>query len=1809
MQNLKVENPEDVDLLLYVALAEEFRGIRQILETDLGFQLSLKEHPTLALTLYRGVITLPDSEYKILVVPAGAMGNTRAAGVVGSLISTVKCRDLVVLGIAGTISTDLQPGDVFVPGSIVEYLANSAVTDSADKTNYEFQTSGNQYQTSPRLLTRFQFNIHEADKVYGDWRTSSNSRFHDLKTPELTQALSEHHITLRDEINLIAVSDTKLASGPAVGKSEIFAQWLNARDRKLAAIEMESAGVYDLPSIGIAPPRTVAIRGISDFADKRKKALEDVAHRGFRALAIQNATSLFCTALRAGVFAPEEPPPIQIDQGEDGNEVKKKYLKIKTYSDQWFGEIRSTLPTGFSLPREVELSSIKSNHANFGGGYILGDSGTGKSALLKKLAEWHSAQGLDVVWLKADQAGHLLGQVPDISEVLQVFAIKNPLLVVDSLENCYQNQDLDRIGHLLQVLVASDQHKWKIAISCQPSSWERVMARLYPYLKDHACLAKPTSVGMFSDSDFQLLCENSSTIANLSSNDKLRRFLKWPKMVDLLLRSTGGDAALNVAETDIIDWWWNEEVRSGRPFAGEEKFARHLACYLADNLTTEASPDAVSCQPESINALAKRQVLTINRDGRIRFDHDILADWSRVMHLRSLGHDLVSFIFEHCENPPWLRAIQLLSAHSLESHGLSDDWKHVADACKSQIDDNNTSSTRAFLILDSWIEGIISSSRSLSILRSDSAFFWKDSAFYLSRLLTRLQTSATSPDMEILKHVADAPGDVLNGISLAFRKPVASKWKPILIFLVENSDAGTDLLPASIASAGKAWANYIAPLGQDWPEFYDLLILNGEKEIRREAKGEYRGSSQGENWRASIYSAALLAGTQNPERVSKFALKASGRAPWDSDEMPENFEPEWRGEWPRATGYFSSNRHYVTPITSWTEGPNRKTSLAFYHSWFATYSSLPLFKEAPDRAAEVTMAMLLSWPKEHPPRESVNRDNYGFVFDHRVHYPSFWTKGPYLFYLASHSLQAIELIIRIVNFATERYIEWWDPNDLINTEFHTSVGSIVWKGNSQVYCWNRYQMNTQASVTCALMALERWLDERVKQGHSVASEFEFIFKHGTSVALAGVLIAIAKRHPKECLQLIQPLLRPLEIYDYDFAAVNEYKEMNYFDLEDSVTAELRVQWAKLAGRSTWLRDACTHWIITLEECEAIFTDLAEYFIELSKSEGLSDEQKHELRRHGVMFNPSLWSKEVDQAGRIFAYNRSLDEFNDPDAQEALEVQRSLIQYRQFIRSVFSDKLSLTNENYDKVWLLLQDRDTFKIAERSYNEGGFSGGLLDPRHCRVGLIAVLLARGEGWLAEHPDRFDPLQEELIQLTSNFNQSRTLSNLEIADDSESYLARSAVHCWKKDVSDYEWRTIIASLLTARRYDVPRQLFDEAIRVRQELGSAFDELQSFVVGYAPIRLLSQHWEYSRPTEEELEHFQKESASLIERFAKGDCPSWTYDWVPDCNDLEEEGAEQPPDEFPFLPPHVSRPPREVHRRLPRTDECLLLACFAQFPALLHAFDAQEREHWLRLTHSLLKAFHSGLPVETTGSNTKWAYQISQSDSDLYDHVAKRCFEATTDEAEALWKDIISLPPAGHQEICAFLNSLILQALNSDPPEARVLAKHWMPILKRVETDSRWQDHDIEGVEDTWKVLLFYGSHFTGVADSSFSFFVDMMKPYYKRHIQQMYQRVYTHNEILGFLCGAASGQTFVEIFEWFHPIWRDATQYYWSDVPNYTQFRLLLRIARDEHYEDIKRSKGALLGFNTLLSNLAILGDALAIQIQQQVGTEAEQK
>lgn len=285
------------DLAIYIALNEEFDAFLEVWPTP----TRVREAPDAAIVTHEFEIPQRGSDAVLRVVAAcpGAMGTERAAAVSSYLIKTFKPRYFAVVGIAGAISRDLKIGDVVVAKSVRNYLANSAAVDNNSADGWEYQWSANTFHTDPRFLSRL--NNFDASYQPG-WlsKFQNTSDLIDERMPGLLRAQADQgvvHLPPQVHANEIVV-----ASGPTVGKSASFLNWLKSGDRKIAALDMESAGIMELSQLHLET-KFIVMRSISDFADNRKTEMESNTRGELRTLAMENCASLLLSCVEGGLIS------------------------------------------------------------------------------------------------------------------------------------------------------------------------------------------------------------------------------------------------------------------------------------------------------------------------------------------------------------------------------------------------------------------------------------------------------------------------------------------------------------------------------------------------------------------------------------------------------------------------------------------------------------------------------------------------------------------------------------------------------------------------------------------------------------------------------------------------------------------------------------------------------------------------------------------------------------------------------------------------------------------------------------------------------------------------------------------------------------------------------------------------------------------------------------------------------------------------------------------------------------------------------------------------------------------------------------------------------------------------------------------------------------------------------------------------------------------------------------------------------------------------------------------------------------------
>lgn len=269
------------DLLVLIPLYEEFEQVAHILSLEeVAFESDLYCYSTRLGT------------QNALVHCVGEPGLGPAQAAVARIMSRFSVQAVILIGIAGNLSTDNNLGDVVVATEVVAYSANTKVEDSPSlDDSVHFTLGPKTYATFPfvtDLVRNFKF-VEKA--TYEAWQE---------KTKSFAMELTKRNPSWpRPSSPTVAVGP--IASADVVSASGKYREFLKKRvNRKFTAIETEASGVHVAVYSEDPKVPVLVIRGLSDESDFDKEQDESLrdesGNRLWRLYAIHNAT-MFLVAL------------------------------------------------------------------------------------------------------------------------------------------------------------------------------------------------------------------------------------------------------------------------------------------------------------------------------------------------------------------------------------------------------------------------------------------------------------------------------------------------------------------------------------------------------------------------------------------------------------------------------------------------------------------------------------------------------------------------------------------------------------------------------------------------------------------------------------------------------------------------------------------------------------------------------------------------------------------------------------------------------------------------------------------------------------------------------------------------------------------------------------------------------------------------------------------------------------------------------------------------------------------------------------------------------------------------------------------------------------------------------------------------------------------------------------------------------------------------------------------------------------------------------------------------------------------------
>jgi hypothetical protein len=1120
-------------------------------------------------------------------------------------------------------------------------------------------------------------------------------------------------------------------------------------------------------------------------------------------------------------------------------EYRADWERLGRRSSEALEDIGTSLDEFASIPRTAEAARIRDRLETSGVAIVAGESGTGKSGLVKS----HIARGYQrVVWLACGDLDAATGAVlqeelrldHSLADVLR--AAREPaLLVADGAERL-SAEAMQVFGRITRAVRSAGTDMTHVVFTVQS---ER-LAALSDACADSGVPTEAVVLDAPTEAAIQAITRSVPELRWTALRPELRPALRNLKILDWAIRAVrrgavlDANAILNVSQ--LIAHLWSRLV--GDNGAGLERSRLLLDLGVRDGDSFTGGVFRAPFDGRVLGDLIARGFVRL-RDERVAFGHDMLGDWARLRVLLGENTDAVRALRARAARPRWHRAIRLYaqSLLDLQVRGPSA-WREVLRVC----DDGTDSGAIA---RDLLLEAVIVASNAGDRLSALWPTLIDEDGRLLGALLERFLIVATIPDREIEQRFIGSRD--LHEVRLVFRVPFAPYWGAVLKTLHERHVDVCRLVPdlaASIASMWLRWTEPVQKAGIAWRrEAAHLAIAIARESHARIEEGDgIRGSEK-------VFEALFYAAPEVPDVVASLALELAHRRDLSEDvarrreraasRREENRKAlEKSGQAKQIPSYLTASVLGRGPIRSpWPHGPARRVDEAFADACRAAAGGAALASLRASAAAELVLATTIEHPKEEDPHGyRAHGDDFGLAHWMKG-YPPFYTKGPWLRFLREAPEEGLTAILKLVNFATERWAAQLVAHHRRRTgeearapgiDLECGGTTVRADGDETVFQWHYRSSLGNGMLHSALIALEKHVYDLLDAEVDVSSMLERIVREGRSLAFVGLLLDVGKRRPALFAEVLQPLLGVWELYEVDAMKTFERSRsdqpwmMMPWTSEPAVMRKLASDWFAMPHRAVVLRELVPSLLLGDARVASFFDGVRQRWAAL-----LRDGEPESLELLIARFDPANYpTGKPDELQWPASIAKRL-------APEIEEVQRS--QALMFLpiqaRKWLAGEATLSDAELSALWPFLQALSV-EVSDRSeYND-------IDPREPRdvmFALVAAIVICRPDWLANDSRRARWCRDALERATS-LTPPAAWGNLptEFEKGFDAFVAEAGVALLARDHSDALARRLVAAGVTSKRDTVIDRLFRRAFLLRDDLGDDFRRMQRLATIWA---------------------------------------------------------------------------------------------------------------------------------------------------------------------------------------------------------------------------------------------------------------------------------------------------------------------------------------------------------------------------------------
>ncbi|MHB1047514.1 MAG: hypothetical protein ACYC4P_16045 [Thermoanaerobaculia bacterium] len=820
-------------------------------------------------------------------------------------------------------------------------------------------------------------------------------------------------------------------------------------------------------------------------------------------------------------------------------------------TSETLSNVRDQVGSGLSLKRKDAVDGLRAAFGNQRAVVILGLSGTGKSALLKRLLPEKEVENRFVVLHAAEldrvRTATEAGGVESLPSILGRIPVRDAILAIDGVDRVEAGAGFRQLASLIKGLdLASAESPWRLVLTCQTREWPRVCVGL-------------ADAGMALDGITQYLLpelsvdelkeigESSQVLKDVFSRSGRTPVTGVLKNLDLLARAsgiTGADASqAGLGSSGFLKWFWRTVVEGSGAAIERGKVLAQVARIQSDDRIPRV-PLEKALNGALLGELEGLGLVTMGL-GTVQPSHDLVGDYARTWALlAAFEATLFDEIRARVGNPLWQRAISDFGLFVLEQGGAEEGplekgtWESLLQATASEGPEGGTGIDLVFEAIGRAAEP----GRQMERL-----FPWliAGDGRLLRRCMRALFLASTCPH-PLLALVPGGTGPAMTReLAATLRVPSAGCWAAQLNWVTRHGPRVLETAPVELVDIGEAWL-----LGRGLPGDRPALSAAERDLCRLLVNLSWRwGRSRGYGRRASDERKRLLLlclqiARAEPTRAGVVIRQLAGLRRPRARQVTAS-SPTGRG------ASFSRLLGPLVTIGPWPGGPLAEADADFRSVVVSELGARALIALGSDIALRVFQAVLIEAPHDELEDGDAMRGLDELGLEHlREAYPPFYDFPPVSRLLAADPGAGVDLVLSLTNLATDRWANshvrrakyWRGSRDeeaggqddqpepaapgmafVLDGEARSVVG------DEQVFSWHR-GVGGPNVVAAALMCLERWLYEQYDAGQEPSEVIRKLLRGTTSVAVLGVLADLALKHPRLLNGALAPLVAMVELH-------------------------------------------------------------------------------------------------------------------------------------------------------------------------------------------------------------------------------------------------------------------------------------------------------------------------------------------------------------------------------------------------------------------------------------------------------------------------------------------------------------------------------------------------------------------------------------------------------------------------------------------------------------------------------------------------------